>query len=586
MDRLLRTRVTEAIIAQSRIRHAGLNAHIRATLGGYAVNNGALFSEPVLEAAPGYISSGQKPADLTDLLHPDLIESLTRCDDSDYRFTYPAYQHQVEAWKRLNPDERNSVLVSSGTGSGKTECFLVPMLNDLARESAKSGRLSGVRAIMLYPLNALIASQEKRLSQWTQRFDGRIRFALYNGLMNDRRQKDADRAEADVPNQILYRNTLRKDPPPILVTNNTMLEYLTIRREDRGIVDASQGLLRWIVIDEAHSYVGSAAAELALLLRRVMQTFGVSAGDVRIVATSATIGSNSEEDRRKLQTFLADIAGIEPEKAFVVTGASQPIKLDPIVTEREDDSPAVMSRSFLASHPATHAAASIFDTGPAFVSALAPGARALGLEPTLFSEKLAGVNIDQPPIIPQRVHGFVRAIAGLWTCLDAACKGPRPQDWPFGAIHHSASPQCNHCAAPIFEIVSCRDCSEIYLLGVDDGEKLTPSGAPLEMDEFVATSAREGETSFFEDEEQAAAEANTDNAKVPVGSTRLIALRQLNRTRPIFVNPANGAISSNRDGVQHWCGPPNEDADCLYCSATPNKDGRSPLGRSALVRHF
>src|SRR5690606_20998985 len=163
----------------------------------------------------------------------------------------------------------NSVLVSSGTGSGKTECFLVPLLNDLAIESAQSGRLSGVRALMLYPLNALIASQEERLRQWTRPFNGRIRFGLYNGLMPDRRKSDRERDEASTPEQVLYRTTLRADPPPILVTNSTMLEYMTIRRQDKPLVDRSRGMLRWIIIDEAHSYVGSAAAEVSLLLRRV-----------------------------------------------------------------------------------------------------------------------------------------------------------------------------------------------------------------------------------------------------------------------------------------------------------------------------
>src|SRR5690606_38120871 len=114
-----------------------------------------------------------------------------------------------------------------------------------------------------------------RLRRWVRPFNGDIRFALYNGLMGDARQADRDQAIRDRPEQVIHRTTLRSDPPPVLVTNNTMLEYMTIRREDRPIVEASQGKLRWIVIDEAHSYVGSAAAEVALLLRRVMEVFGV-----------------------------------------------------------------------------------------------------------------------------------------------------------------------------------------------------------------------------------------------------------------------------------------------------------------------
>src|SRR5690606_41935770 len=81
--------------------------------------------------------------------------------------------------------------------------------------------------------------------------------------------------------EVADRKTLREDPPPILVTNSTMLEYMLIRKADQPIVRASKGLLRWIVLDEAHTYLGSHAAEMALLLRRVLHAFGVSAQDVR-----------------------------------------------------------------------------------------------------------------------------------------------------------------------------------------------------------------------------------------------------------------------------------------------------------------
>src|SRR3546814_19578601 len=100
-----------------------------------------------------------------------------------------------------------------------------------------------------------------------------------------------------------------------------MLEYMTIRREDRKILDASRGKLRWIVIDEAHSYIGSAAAELSLLLRRVMNAFDVTHDQVRFVATSATIGSaDNAEAVASLQSFLSDIAGVPLDRTTDVIG--------------------------------------------------------------------------------------------------------------------------------------------------------------------------------------------------------------------------------------------------------------------------
>jgi DEAD/DEAH box helicase domain-containing protein len=116
----------------------------------------------------------------------------------------------------------------------------------------------------------------------------------------------------------LSRDLLRKEPPPLLITNASMLEYMLIRPEDAPILDASRGTLRWIVLDEAHTYLGSAAAEMSLLLRRVVHAFGVSPKDLRFIATSATIGDESSTP--DLQRFLADLAGIDPASVTVVQG--------------------------------------------------------------------------------------------------------------------------------------------------------------------------------------------------------------------------------------------------------------------------
>ena len=196
-----------------------------------------------------------------------LVEAMdTKAADeqlAEYRFPMDRrpYTHQYAAWKQLKRDEPQSVLITSGTGSGKTEGFLVPILDDLARQCAESGRLGGVRALFLYPLNALINSQRDRLSAWSRPFNGDIRFCLYKG--DTPRSMSAARRKRLGPELVGDRVTLREDPPPILVTNATMLEYMLIRAEDKPIIDQSQGMLRWIVLDEAHTYQGSRSAEIA-----------------------------------------------------------------------------------------------------------------------------------------------------------------------------------------------------------------------------------------------------------------------------------------------------------------------------------
>ena len=99
-----------------------------------------------------------------------------------------------------------------------------------------------------------------------------------------------------------------------------MLEYMLVRNEDRPILDQSQRKLRWIVIDEAHTYMGSQAAELTLLLRRVLHAFGCSADDIHFVATSATIAGDGEHTEDKLREFLADIAGVSSDRITLLLG--------------------------------------------------------------------------------------------------------------------------------------------------------------------------------------------------------------------------------------------------------------------------
>ena len=169
---------------------------------------------------------------------------------------------------------------------------------------------------MLYPLNALIESQKERFSEWIAPFGGRIRFGLYNGDTPSS-ARDADRRRT--PEQVIDRAVLRANPPPILVTNPTMLEYMLVRDQDAPILKASNGKLKWIVLDEAHSLVGAAAAEIALLLRRVLLAFEVKSSDVHFVATSATIGEG-EGVKKQLEIFLAEVAGIPNARVHMIEG--------------------------------------------------------------------------------------------------------------------------------------------------------------------------------------------------------------------------------------------------------------------------
>ncbi|WP_324522426.1 DEAD/DEAH box helicase, partial [Accumulibacter sp.] len=265
---------------------------------------GAFLADPAFEAVFGWQTVEPRMGDLAgSVLSERLVQAMDEVPGDlreDYRFARDRqpYLHQLAAWRVLAQNPPQSLVAASGTGSGKTECFMVPILDRLVRQQAElHGPLIGVRALFLYPLNALINSQRERLRAWTQSFGSNLRFCLYNG--NTPENLPA-RETRDHPNEVLDRETLRTSPPPILVTNATMLEYMLVRTADKPILDHSQGKLEWVVLDEAHTYVGSQAAEAALLIRRVLFAFGVASEQVRFVATSATIGDPEGEAGQNL----------------------------------------------------------------------------------------------------------------------------------------------------------------------------------------------------------------------------------------------------------------------------------------------
>lgn len=318
----LSVRSSRALSSQLAVRSPELRRYLMGKLEAPPGSDDALLADPVFEATFGWRLADETMADLAEsgTLSRRLVAAMDDPppDCADHRFgrDWRPYEHQLRCWRLLAEEPARSVLVTSGTGSGKTECFLVPILDQLARECAIGGRISGVRALFLYPLNALINSQRDRLRAWASAFEGAVRFCLYNGETPDTLPA---RTLSDLPPaEQRTRQHLREDPAPILVTNATMLEYMLVRNADAPIIAKSQGALRWIVLDEAHTYIGSRAAEMALLIRRVLHRFGADPREVRFVATSATLGGGDESEA--LRRFLCDVSGSPAEHVHVVAG--------------------------------------------------------------------------------------------------------------------------------------------------------------------------------------------------------------------------------------------------------------------------
>lgn len=467
----LARRTAAAVVARARSGSAGLNEALLRRLAAEPGAASSLLSEPVFETARNWAPAEAKLGDLAgSLLHPDLVAALDGAGEFRMSRELQPYAHQLEAW-RATLVRRSSCLVTAGTGAGKTECFLVPVLDDLLRAPRRGG---GVQAILLYPLNALIESQRERLAAWAEGLGGRVRFALFNGDTPETpRQAGAASSRVELRN----RRDIRASPPEILVTNVTMLEYLLLRPTDAPILEASQGALRWIVLDEAHTYAGAQAAEMALLLRRVRASFGVTSEQVRLVATSATIGGESDAQDR-LRDFLAALAGQPAAAVEVIEGRAAEPALPPPGPDAplapnalsDLDSGELWLR--LAPHPRVQALRRAMDGGAVPLSG---AARLLCDDPTerrgaqtLLDVAARASGPDGRRLLPWRAHLFHRALGGVSACMDPSCTKRDPElaapdsGWPFGAIEPNQRERCA-CGAPCFELVLCNACGAAHL---------------------------------------------------------------------------------------------------------------------------
>ena len=257
--------------------------------------------------------------DYTHIINSDMLKFLP-------------YEHQVKCWDALRSPNSiyKSMVVTTGTGSGKTESFMVPLISDLAdpRNKKTPGSL---KAIFLYPLNALMEDQKSKLNELIERSGADLTFAVYNGS-SPSWEFDKVKVVDRYSHEVVYREEIRGQRwdatnnkwvnggrvPDIILTNPTMLEYMLLRKADEDIVSKSKGCLSWIVIDETHTYNGAGADELAMLVRRVLKAFVRQSADVHFATSSATAGN----DEDKLLLFIKGITG---QNDILINGKTTPL---------------------------------------------------------------------------------------------------------------------------------------------------------------------------------------------------------------------------------------------------------------------
>jgi len=210
-------------------------------------------------AEPGNLSKGP----YISINLPFRQSVLARDYFTSINMPFVPFEHQARAYQRLSAAKPESTLVATGTGSGKTECFLYPLLNCCAAQKAQ-----GIKAIVIYPMNALATDQAKRFAKTIATNDG-LRSKVSVGLFVGQEDDTPSKVMSD-DKVITCKDTLRKSPPDILLTNYKMLDFLLMRPKDQPIWRFNEpDTLQYIVVDELHTFDGAQGTDLSCLLRRL-----------------------------------------------------------------------------------------------------------------------------------------------------------------------------------------------------------------------------------------------------------------------------------------------------------------------------
>lgn len=485
-----------------------------------ALNHNKFVKGPFLEATPPFVTG----ATITELIKEGVVSKEFKAIAAAAEINRELYVHQETAFRKLATEKRN-IIVATGTGSGKTECFMYPIFNELMRQNEAHKLTPGVRALLLYPMNALANDQMKRLRGLLSNYPD-ITFGRYTGetiekeikAIDDYRtkkeqefkaknkRKGIDYADKDLnplPNELISRERMRETPPHILLTNYAMLEYLLIRPEDTTFFDGSMaGAWQFLVLDEAHTYKGANGTEIALLLRRLKERVCQNEkGRLQCIATSATLGNR--DALPDLARFATDIFDEKFEVKDIITSERKKRKIEAGMTKYSIQD----YRSFKAQAQKMgeeeKAEAWVYDrlikderivnilrlleSKPKNLSDVANQVFAdysdtadqmEGLILLIELGVMAKPDADSAALLPARYHLFVRALEGFYVSL-------YPNKQVF--LDRRELVAVNDKIVPVFELANCQDCGQEYLLGKSKNGYLKPPAEGEKIEYYMLT---------------------------------------------------------------------------------------------------
>lgn len=449
--------------------------------------------EPLLTVLPAYLQ-GLTSRDLIEAKSaPSLHTRFSAMPKAHFDPERRLYAHQVQAIAKAQ--QGKNVIVASGTGSGKTECFLFPALDDALRNPGP-----GVRTIVVYPMNALANDQLSRMRKLLAPLP-EVTFGRYTGDTPEMRGRDTDDEDV-IANERYSRREIRAEPPHILLTNFAMLEYLLLRPQDADVFRHQR--LRYVILDEAHSYAGAQGIEVGLLMRRLQLAF--SGCGIQFILTSATLG----EDCARIAEFGSNLSGASFFGSDVILGQrthsfhetlDPPIDLSRYREVVPDDSSleqwiaalddvvalrALVSKSRL---PLSIAAAQqerpaeflyhvlarncelskLHEAASQDPLTIAAVAKLLWNDDSGDARRIAewlvivGANArlspEHAPLLPARYHLLFRGLQGGSVCVSRNCKGRMPHPhtaWSTLILEdRNSCPECAEASLPLLSCVHC-----------------------------------------------------------------------------------------------------------------------------------
>src|SRR5712691_610494 len=263
---------------------------------------GYQWPDPWLSLNPNFASGGTVTDLITEgLLHPECERIFRLKDGNPDGPPLRLHQHQREAIEAARTG--SSYVLTTGTGSGKSLAYIIPIVDRVLAAKAAGTYRPGIKAIVVYPMNALANSQLRELQKFLTigyPEGPPVTFDRYTG------QESAD-----------DRARIIADPPDILLTNYVMLELILTRPRDRGLIEAARGL-QFLVLDELHTYRGRQGADVALLVRRLRDT--CDAADVQCIGTSATMTTEGDvgDQRRAVADVATTLFGVAVQPGHVI----------------------------------------------------------------------------------------------------------------------------------------------------------------------------------------------------------------------------------------------------------------------------